>query len=212
MSVVILPAAARRLAAAFVVAVLGLTAACGIPADDHPRAISKDQIPGRGGEGQPDSTAVETQPAVLYFTARDGDRSLLVPVERPVPVGSSSPTLVPATVLETLLSGAPSEEQENQGLGTAIPAGTALASQPALDEDGILTVDLNENIFDVQSPGSQLAFGQIVCTADALGQVDGVRFEVAGDPQSVPMGDTENTDDPLTCDAYTNLLQPAPGE
>jgi spore germination protein GerM len=199
--------AARRLVAALVALALAGAAGCGIPADDHPRAISKDQIPGQAGEGQSESTAVETQPATLYFTARDGDHSLLVPVERPVPVGSSSPTLVPANVLETLLSGAPSAAEEDRGLGTAIPAGTATLGTPEVDSRGILNVDLNDNIFQVQGEASALAWGQIVCTADALGQVDGVRFSVEGEPQQPPMGDLEASDGPVTCDDYTNLLQ-----
>jgi spore germination protein GerM len=199
--------AARRLAAALAAAVLVGAAGCGVPADDHPRAISKDQIPPQDGQGQPDSTAVETEPAALYFTAREGDHSVLVPVERAVPVGSSSPTLVPANVLATLLSGAPSASEESKGLTTAIPAGTALVNQPGVDQNGILTVDLNDNIFDVQGEASALAFGQIVCTADALGQVDGVRFLVEGEHQRVPMGDLASSDEPLTCDDYTNRLQ-----
>jgi spore germination protein GerM len=206
---VVLPAA-RSLAAALLAAALVGAAGCGIPADDHPRAISKDQIPAQGAQGEPDQTAVETEPAALYFTARVGDHSVLVPVERAVPVGSSSPTLVPANVLATLLSGAPSAEEEEKGLTTAIPAGTALVNQSEVDQDGILTVDLNDNIFDVQGEASALAFGQIVCTANALGQVDGVRFSVEGEPQPVPMGDLETSDGPLTCDDYTNLLQAPP--
>jgi spore germination protein GerM len=208
---VVSPAARRLLPAALALVTLAGAAGCGIPADDHPRAISKDQIPGQAGEGQPESTAVETQLATLYFTAREGDHSLLVPVSRAVPVGSSSPTLVPANVLETLLSGAPSAEEEDRGLGTAIPAGTATVDQPEVDEHGILNVDLNDNIFQVQGEASALAWGQIVCTVDALGQVQGVRFSVEGEPQSVPMGDLEASDGAVTCDDYTNLVQPPAG-
>ncbi len=60
----------------------------------------------------------------------------------------------------------------------------------------------------MRGTASALAFGQIVCTADALGEVEGVRFEVGGEPRTVPKGDGENTDGPLTCDDYADVMQP----
>ena len=75
----------------------------------------------------------------------------------------------------------------------------------------VLVVDLNSNIDNVRGDGSRLAFGQIVCTADAFDEVQAVRFEVEGQPRAAPKGDGESTDEPLTCTSYANLFPDANG-
>jgi len=191
-------------AAALAVALLG---ACGLPADDEPRAISQDQEPSQDltddtGEGQ-------TGPAMLYLIRFDGTDNHLSPVELEVPVGSASaPT--PASALETLLGETPDQALQADGYNTAIPANTRLTSPPILDEQGVLTIDINEPLYRVQAPGSSLAFGQIVCTADAFDEVRAVQFQLEGEVRPAPMGDGESSSQPLTCEAYRNLLETGP--
>ena len=58
----------------------------------------------------------------------------------------------------------------------------------------------------MQGDGARLAFGQMVCTVDALDGVEGVVFEIEGDPVNPLVGDGETSSAPLTCDEYDNLL------
>jgi spore germination protein GerM len=198
----------RRVPAAVLgVAVLGagVLGACGIPADSEPRAITEEQIPDAttttpdiGDEGQ-------TRSVELYFTRFDGSRDVLTTVQHEVPTGGESGLPTPATVLEALLGGVSADDASDPAVVTKIPADTSLASQPELNGD-ILTVDLNNGIRGVQGDGARLAFGQMVCTVDLLADVEGVVFEIEGDPVYPPIGDGETSSAPLTCSSYDNLL------
>ena len=201
------PRSRRVPAAVLGAAALGTCAlgACGIPADSEPRAITEEQIPDTttttpdvGEEGQ-------TRLVELYFTRFDGNRDVLTTVEHEVPTGGESGRPTPATVLEALLSGVPNDDAADPAIVTKIPDDTSLASQPELN-GGILTVDLDNGISGVQGDGARLAFGQMVCTVDALEGVEGVVFEIEGDPVNPLVGDGETSSAPLTCDAYDNLL------
>jgi spore germination protein GerM len=188
-----------------VVVLLGVSAACGIPADDGPRSISDDKTPGTMGDGPEVAADGQTLQAELYFTRFDGRHHNLVPIKRRVPTGGSSSTPTPATVLEALLSGV-GEDASALDVVTKIPADTGLASQPEL-KDGILTVDLTEAINGVQSDGARLAYGQMVCTVAALDEVESVLFTVEGQPVPPPTGDGDTTNVPLTCASYASLLE-----
>ncbi len=195
--------------AALTVLLAGGLAACGIPADDGPRAISQDQAPDDLGGGADVSEDGQTLLATLYFAQFGGERDNLVTLEREVPTGGSSSTPTPATVLEALLAGVPDDGEETDTMVTRIPAGTALAGQPEL-VGGLLTVDLNAAIFGVQGDGARVAYGQMVCTADALEEVESVQFTVEGQAVQAPMGDGEASSTPLTCESYANLLEAPP--
>lgn len=197
--------AGRRALAAGAALAVALLAGCGVPTDDEPRAISQEQQP--SPDVADDTSDGQTGPAQLYLVRFDGTNNHLAPVEVEVPVGSASaPT--PATALETLLGETPDQALQDDGYNTAIPANTRLMSPPVLDEDGVLTIDINEPLYRVQAPGSSLAFGQIVCTADAFDEVSAVQFQLEGVDRPAPMGDGESISQPLTCDAYRDLVPP----
>lgn len=196
---------ARALSVALLLA--GGTAACGIPADDAPRSITQDQT----DDVVPDAPVTSdgrTLLVDLYFTRFDGSRDKIVPLERAVPTGGSSSRPTPATVLETLLGGSTEADRDEHNVVTKIPDGTVLDGQPELDADGVLTVNLTDAINGVQSDGARLAYGQMVCTADDLDEVDGVRFTVDGQPVQAPTGDGDTSGEPLTCESYANLIEP----
>jgi spore germination protein GerM len=198
-----LPLALAALAAA-------LLTACGVPADDEPRAIAQDQEPAEDPAADPSEG--QTGAALVYLTRFDGTDNHLSSVEMQVPVGASSTLPTPATALEALLGVTPDETLRAAGYSTAIPANTRLLSTPTVDDEGVLTVDVNEPLYRVQAPNSGLAFGQIVCTADAFDEVGAVQFQLEGVPRDAPMGDGESSSQPLTCDAYTDLVEaPPPG-
>ena len=194
----------RAVSAVLGALLLGALGACGIPADDEPRAVSEDQVP------QSTTTSVgsrddQTRSVELYFVRFDGQRDVLAAVDHEVPTGGESGMPTPATVLDALLSGVPAEADVDPSVVTKIPADTALASQPEL-RSGTLTVDLDGGISGVQGDGSRLAYGQMVCTVDALEGVDRVVFEVEGEPVRPLDGEGITSSAPLTCASYENLL------
>jgi spore germination protein GerM len=186
----------------------GGTAACGIPADDAPRSITQEQPDDLVPE-VPVTSDGQTLLVDLYFTRFDGSRDKIVPIERAVPTGGSSSRPTPATVLETLLGGATEADRQDQNVVSKIPDGTVLDGQPELDAEGVLTVNLTEAINGVQGDGARLAYGQMVCTAVDLDEVDGVLFTVDDQPVQAPTGDGDTTGEPLTCESYANLLEPS---
>lgn len=197
-----------RLRATLVVALLGLAAACGIQADDGPRAITQDQRPD-DLERDAAPTDGPTLRAEVYFTRYDGDRYNLVAVETAVQPGSSSSRPTPATVLEALLDGVDDADEDAPNIVTKIPPDTELAGPPVLDDAGVLTVHLTTGISGVWSDGARLAYGQLVCTAAALDEVESVRFIVGDQPIQAPTGEGETSTGPLTCDSYANVLEAA---
>ena len=124
-------------------------------------------------------------------------------------MGASSTLPTPATALEALLCDVP-----DQVAGRRLQLGHT-AQHPAaqrvstLDRDGVLTIDINEPLYRMQAPNSSVAFGQIVCTADAFDEVEAVRFNLEGVTRAAPMGDGESSSDLLACAAYANLVEAA---
>jgi spore germination protein GerM len=199
----------RRRALAGAIVLLGVSAACGIPGDDGPRTIDQEQIPDDGAVDNGSAGDGRTALADLYFATPGDTIDNLVIVQREVPA-DGSPT--PSTVLENLLLGKQEGDQPGDGhdldnIVTLIPPQTQLASPPDLGAGGILTVDLNSAINGVQAEGARTAYGQLVCTADALDEVEGVVFTIDGEPVSAPTAG-ENSSDPLTCDSYASLVAP----
>lgn len=196
-----------RRAAGLVLLLAGAAAACGIPADDSPRAVTDRAMPEEldDATGTPDGQRTRT---VIFFSrfddARGGD--VLVPTEREVPAGGPSGQPTPGTVLETLFAGVEDDGAAGERLVTKVPADTDLASQPQLAADGTLTIDLNSAISGVQSDGAQLAYGQMVCTVTSLEPVDQVLFTVDGQPTWPPTGEGVSSDGPLSCTSYSSLL------
>jgi spore germination protein GerM len=177
---------------------LGATVgACGIPADDEPRAISPDNVPPEAeNEAPPEEGA--TVPAAIWFTRIDGTRELLTRTMHDVAATGSAPS--PVTVLETLFEGPPSDD-----VATSIPAGTAVGPGGADLDQGLLTVDLNDAIDNIRGERAWFAYGQMVCTVSELPGVEGVQFSIEGVTRPSPQGDGVSTNTPLTCEAYDNL-------
>lgn len=193
------------------VALAGL-AACGIPADDEPQAIPRQNVPEAVLETTTDTTRPEGQvPGRVYLVQSPDDQPHLVPVERPVAAESATARPTPAAVLEALLQATPDDGERATGITNQIPRATRLASPPE-PVAGRLVIDLTSGIYDVQGGNQLAAFGQIVCTVDALDGVDAVLFQVDGEPIEVPRGTRGVlTTDPVTCDTdYGHLLRDAP--
>jgi spore germination protein GerM len=198
-------------AAALAVVTLGV-AGCGIPADDNPRAISRENVPADVADHTTGATASEPTVDARIYLVQSSDDPRLVSVNRQVPADSPTAGLDPAAVLETLLTATANPQEQAEGITNLIPRDTRLASQPELAR-GTLVVDLTSEIFDdVEGENQRAAFGQIVCTANVLEGVHSVRFLVEGEPSDV-QSDSGATGGPVTCaNDYQRLrAQPAGG-
>jgi spore germination protein GerM len=196
---------ALQCAAAVAIVTLGAVG-CGIPTDDGPRAISQDSLPDDVAAATTDTAPPQgTVTAPIYLVQSPEDPRLVavnrhMPLDRP-PTGADA-----ATVLETLLRATANATERADGITNLIPQATRLESQPELAR-GTLVIDLTSAIFDdVEGENQRAAFGQIVCTVDALESVDAVRFQVEGEPTEVQVG-AGASDGPLTCARnYPRLL------
>jgi spore germination protein GerM len=196
-------------AAALAIVALGAVG-CGIPTDDSPRAISRENVPDDIADDTTEPTASQSTVSAPIYLVQSPDDPRLVDVERRVPAGSSPAAGPdPAAVLETLLTATANPEEQAGGITNLIPQDTRLASQPQLAR-GTLVVDLTSEIFAVQGENQRAAFGQIVCTANRLDGVHFVRFLVNGEPTEVQV-DSGATGGPVTCADDYERLEPALG-
>ena len=178
---------------------------CGIPTDDSPRAISRENVPDDVADDTTEPTASQSTVGAPIYLVQSPDDPRLVAVERRVPAGSSPAAGPdPAAVLETLLTATANPEEQAGGITNLIPQDTRLASQPELAR-GTLVVDLTNEIFEIEGENQRAAFGQIVCTANRLDGVHFVRFLVNGEPTEIQV-DSGATGGPVTCaDDYERL-------
>ena len=197
-----------RCSGALAVVLLGAVG-CGIPTDDGPRAISRENVPDEVVDATTEATASQPTVSARIYLVQSPEDPRLVAVDRRVPADSPSAGPEPAAVLETLLTATANPRERAEGITNLIPQDTRLASQPELVR-GTLLVDLTGEIFDVAGEGQRTAFGQIVCTADALEGVDAVRFQVQGEPIEAPV-DTGAEGGPVTCARDYQRLQPEGG-
>jgi spore germination protein GerM len=182
---------------------------CGIPTDDGPRAIARENVPEDVVDATSEATASQATVSAPIFLVQSPEDPRLVAVERRVPAGSPSAGPEPAAVLETLLRATANPRERAEGITNLIPEDTRLDSQPELAR-GTLVIDLTREIFDVEGESQRTAFGQIVCTADALEGVDSVRFQVQGEPTEAQV-DTGAEGGPVTCARDYQRLQPESG-
>ncbi|MFP3900095.1 MAG: GerMN domain-containing protein [Acidimicrobiia bacterium] len=195
----------RRAAALLAGLALAVVPACGVDTDDEPRAIDADNVPDTLTEDPAAQSAQQAEASEVvdvWFVHSTEDSVRLVPHERSVPRAT------PRSALEALILQPPTEAERAVGLTTALPSPTALVSAPELRGDGVLVVDLSMGIFEIQGESASNAFGQIVCTVTGLENVRSVLFRFDGEPRPVPDGESRQTDRPVTCESYANLLGP----
>jgi spore germination protein GerM len=197
--------------AALAVVALGVVG-CGIPTDDSPRAISRENLPADVADDTTEPTASQSTVDAPIYLVQSPDDPRLVAVERRVPASSPAANPDPAAVLEALLTATATTEEQADRITNLIPPDTRLASQPQLARGGTLVVDLTPEIFNVEGENQRAAFGQIACTANALEGVNSVRFLVEGGGTGVQV-DSGSTERAVTCaNDYARLMtEPAAG-
>lgn len=185
---------AKTLAVAFLgVAGLGL-AGCAIPDDGEPRALDPSAVPfsllatSTTTTTQPQPPDVAQVPVSVYLV--DNDAAQLVEVTRTVP----PPGSVRGALSELL--GGPTNEELSSGLTSAIARSTALLGVQG-PVDGVVTVDLSDDVRNIGGQGQRLALAQVVYTATAAPGVQGVLFAFEGEPSQVPDGQGQSTAEPL---------------
>ncbi len=165
-----------RLRVAAVLAVAAVAAGCGLPQDAEPRAI-EDGSPGVivGSTEAPPTTPAEPtgREMVLYFLGPEE----LVKVSRPTESATDA-----VSAIRVLLAGVTRREKE-RNLLSSIPPDTRLLD--ARLRDGVLTLDLSDEMNGISGDGATQAYAQMVYTATEPDTVDKVRFSIEGKPVDV---------------------------
>ena len=194
------PTTPRRALAALVVATAVAGACSGVPVDEKPEAISRAELP---DQLLPSSTSTtlpsdEADQVFVYLVRGDGTgEEILVPTLVDIP--TVDPENLPAAVLQHLIGNEPTEQHQNQGLGSDIP-GTVTLLDVRQDGD-VVTVDLS-GLEAVESTKQKLAVAQLVFTLTTLGDIDAVIILSDGQPRSLSIdagssepGEALNPDD-----------------
>jgi hypothetical protein len=159
-------------------------AACGVPVDSQPAALSRSGVPfGLLSPSAPPTTAT-TGPSPIEVPVQIfliGTNGHLVPVARDVPV--LAPDL--ATVLEALVVGPTDAEASAEGLQSAVPPRTSVLG--ASITGGVATVNLGGNFGQLVGTQQIQAVAQVVFTCSSIPGVTGVTFELGGLPIEVPV-------------------------
>lgn len=180
----------RRIATFVIVSSMTL-GACGLGVDDAPRFIAdNDQRP--LVDAGPGPVSAGTGRVYLERTDETG-RPLLVAVARQI-------TNDPVAVVSALLVG-PTDDEQQQGVGTAIPPGTTLSSARFTATD-MVRVDLSNDILESTGDDLVSALAQVVFSLGELNGVERIDITVDGRAQDWPRGDGSFTSEPLTVYDY----------
>lgn len=177
-----------------VVLLAGALAGCGVPQEDVPRALERDDAPFRVFEPDVAPSPQGDLQIELWFVLN----GQAVPVERSVELPGS-----PRQVVEQLLNG-PTETELSNGFSSAIPTSLELRDVAVDGRVAVVTFEeLNEQV-QVE------AYAQIVASLDGRPSVDGVRFRDADGDASVPNGEGLLGAGAVSQDDYAVLLGLAP--
>lgn len=175
-----------------VAAVIGGATACGIPADDEPRAIPVEALPSNLSGRQPTTTTTvdgaSAQQETIYLvrtgTTLDGSGESLEPVV--ISLRNPEPDQLPRLVIERLIATKP-DEAGLSGLTNPVPTDTKVLE--AKVDAGVLDLDLSASLANVESALQRLALAQIVFTATDITSlsISSVRFRIDGQPVAVPV-------------------------
>lgn len=183
----------RGPALSMLLAVAVLVSGCVVPDDAEPRALEPSNVPFSLLATSTTNTT-QTVPSVTLADVSvylvDNETNQLVEVSRSVPGPGN-----PRAALEELLDG-PTEDELSVGLTSAIAQSTTLLG---LTDAGnrVITVNLSDDLRTISGQGQRLALAQVVFTATATEEVDGVLFAFEGKLSEVPDAQGQSTADPL---------------
>ena len=192
------------LAISAAVAALALAgAACGVPVQTRPVALSASQLPAGLTAASTTTTLHGSSTPVslvqVYFVA--GDR--LVARSRLVPSPGSLPE-----ALADLLAG-PTPAESSAGIRTSINPSTELISERVVRNR--VVVDLSQTFADTGGPDQILAIAQFVYTVTGVQTgVNAVSFELGDSPVAVPTANGTLLPGPVDRADYSSLFTPTP--
>ncbi len=185
----------RPLRLLVVLVVAALMSACSIEDDAEPRAIDPSVVPFSLLATSTTTTTTEPArpkwveiPTSIFLV--DSDTEMLSEVVRMIP----PPPSVRAGLQELLLG--PTGEELARGLNSAIARSTELLGVDG-PVDGVVTVNLSDNLRTISGQGQRLALAQVVFTATAAPDVTGVLFAFEGELSEVPNGQGVSSTQPL---------------
>jgi spore germination protein GerM len=183
-------------AAAVIVVLAGVTAGCGLPANQHLQRVDPSTVPfdllatAPPGTPAPQASGPVTR---VYFVR---NTHLVTATRRVISEN------IPGQAVRLLLLG-PTVQEAAAGLTSDIPAQTKLIS---LDlAASVATVDLSPEFGTVGGSDQVLAVAQIVYTLTASKLIDAVRFAINGKPIEVPDGSGSLASTPRTRADYRDL-------
>jgi spore germination protein GerM len=195
----------RRVALALL-ALLALTAGCGLDEDGSPEAIAPENLPPDLLDPDPGTSTTlagspGTQAVDVYLLREESGEVRLDEVQRTVADRNDAGDRLAS------LFAPPSEEETDDGLVTSIPADTTLRAAPVLVESADeLILDLSSEFLSVQGTELVKAFAQIVWTVSELDGVDQVRFLVDG--QEIRAQDADGVEQDVVSQADYGPLAP----
>jgi spore germination protein GerM len=178
---------------ALVVASLG--AACAIPTQSGPVAISPSKVPfGLLNRHPPTTTTTLPKPSSLVpvkvFFLNSDTNNELTPADRVLALPAHL-----TAILTDLIAG-PSASEQNGGLTTAIPNDVTVISAAA--SGNVVTVNLNTAFGAITGTATEQAVAQVVATvASANGPGTGVIFQIDGVRTSVPIANGSQDPGPV---------------
>ncbi len=164
-------------------------AACGVPEDGSPRALSASELqpPTPQAEPTPTPEATETNriEALIYLLDENG---LLTPVPRDV----ASP-LEPGEVVASLVLGPTEAEAQELKLSSAIPPTEIVLSTTLIDQT--LLVNLGpEGLFQLEGDELKRAIAQLVFTVTEMDAVDDVLLQIEDEYRPLPTDEADTTE------------------
>jgi germination protein M len=148
--------------------------------------------------------AVGSTDVTVYLLMDSGAGPTLVPAVRTL---RGRPAAIATATMQDLLAGPDRDERSaDPSLATAIPDGTRLLGLSI--DGGIATIDLSRE-FESGGASAQMArLAQVVFTLTQFRTVDQVRFELDGQPVSVPTSERGTVDSPVGREDYVSVLPP----
>ncbi len=198
----------RRHGLPIVLVVATLVSACSIQDDAEPRAIDPTLVPfsllatsTTTTTTEPATTKTVEVPTSIFLV--DSDTELLTEVVRTIPPPPSV-----RSGLQELLVG-PTGEELARGLNSAIARSAELRGVDG-PLDGVVTVNLSDDLRAIGGQGQRLALAQVVFTATAAPEVTGVLFAFEGELSEVPNGQGVSTTQPLDRSDFATFDPNAP--
>lgn len=192
----------RRRVLVLLALVATLASACGVPSDREPREIDAQNVPFALLAPTAGATTTTTPSGLspmarvtIYLADADGN---LVAVPREV----TAPSTVRKAIVALLRGPA---QNEADRLHTAITSDTKLLGISG-PKDGLVTINLSQQLLDVTGKQQIVALAQVVYTATSRRNVERVLFRVDGKPKEVPTGDGTLTAEPLDRLSYSELV------